>query len=137
MNIKRNKRWRLCADFKLQGSLCMRVAAYWMICQLSIFGTLLVFVFLHQGSTGPETVWQMLTPALIVSTIVLPLMMLDLLVFSNRFAGPLWNFRRKLENFVETNQFDEVRFRRGDFFQDLSENFNKLCEKTRVEKSSG
>ena len=54
-------------------------------------------------------------------------MLLDQLILSNRFAGPLLNFRRKFERLVKEGVAEKVRFRKKDFYRDIEENYNLLC----------
>ncbi len=127
-----NKRWRLVADSKLQGNLCIRVAIYWFLCQLTIYGTMFGFAYLEGSETND--LQHLMIPALIASLVLLPAVVVDMISFSNRFAGPLHNFRRRFEVFAKTGEIEEIRFRKGDFFPDLQENFNQLrCRKPDVE----
>ena len=80
------------------------------------------------------TLSQYITPALFVSSLALPLALFDLILFSNRFAGPMLNFRRKFNELVEHETAETMHLRHGDFYPDLAENFNKLRDKIQSEK---
>jgi hypothetical protein len=134
-NNSNYKRWRLIADPRIQGTLCLRVAVYWVLCQLTVFGTMFGFAFL-EGS-GSEGFQHLVIPAMIASGVVLPAVIVDMISFSNRFAGPLRNFRRRFDDFATTGEFEEIRFRKGDFFPDLQENFNRIAsQQIRVESAT-
>jgi signal transduction histidine kinase len=129
----KRRRFRVVADLKLQGSLCLRVAIYWIICQCAFVATILGFSGLEAMGEPTEVVqtpWRFLIPAIVVSSFLLPVVLLDLLVFSNRFAGPLVRFRRYLKQLAGGKIPDhELRFRHKDELGDLSVNINKLQER--------
>jgi hypothetical protein len=125
--VKSEKRWRLVADPKIQVWLCFRVVAYWVICQITILGTFLAFAFLENGSHGGSfDIWNLVVKSLVVSALVIPVIIYDMLSFSNRFVGPVHNFRNKMKQLVETGETSEIVFRKGDFYPDLRENMNEL-----------
>ena len=126
---KQNRRYRLIADVKLQGLLIVRVIAYWFTCQLMMVGTMLGFAFLQGPSEGiSAAVKTLMVPAIFVSAMVLPIAIFDMLVFSNRFAGPMLNFRRKFRELAQEGTTGHVHFRAGDYYPDLRENFNQLLD---------
>ena len=65
-----------------------------------------------------------LTSGLALVTIVVGGLML-----SNRVAGPLYRFRTHLERIAESGAFDEVTFRKGDFFPELAQTFNRYMKR--------
>lgn len=90
-----------------------------------MIGTILGFAFITDSSGTGEAI----VPAFIVSTLVLPIMMFDMVVFSNRFAGPMLNLRRKMKQLAETNLSEKIEFRDGDFYRELRDSFNEIREK--------
>jgi signal transduction histidine kinase len=62
-----------------------------------------------------------------------------MLIFSNRFAGPMVNFRRQLKQFAKNGNSNRIKFRTGDFYQDINDNYNEICERIEAERreSSG
>ena len=124
-----DKRRRVFADMKVQGGLCLRIAMYWFICQLAVVGTILGFASLESPAAVHGSVTRFLGPALFVSALVLPFVLLDVLVFSNRFAGPLLSFRREFKRLGAGQPTQEIRFRRGDHFAELCEDFNRVRDK--------
>ena len=125
---KKHRRLRVFADFQTQTAICFRTIIYWVVCQLSIFGTIWFLAGLDGPGGASGSVTRFLVPAMIVSTCLLPLALLDQLIFTNRFAGPLMNFRRKFSAFVNDGVAEEINFRRKDYYRDLQDNFNKLCK---------
>lgn len=130
------RRFRVFADAQMQTSLCIRIVIYWVVCQLSIFATISLLASLDgpAGSLGDVT--RFIVPAAIVSSCLLPLVLVDQLVFSNRFAGPLLNFRRKFARFVKEGAVEKVNFRTNDLYQDIQENYNELCERFTFENET-
>ncbi len=138
MKKRKNKRWRLVVDVKIQLLLCARIVVYWMVCQITMIAAILGYAVLLDGSTSDSTgsLWRLLIPALTVSSLMLPIMLFDMVAFSNRFVGPIFNFRRKFKQFVEQGSADEMTFRNKDFFPDLCDNFNKLRNQSTCTVSS-
>jgi hypothetical protein len=123
-----NRRWRFWADKTIQGRLVFRLAIYWATCQFALVGTMVGMSFLMMGSpnSGTGSIWNLIVPGVIVSLLVLPFAIYDLVVFSNRFTGPMMRFRRHVAELAESGTADEIHFRPADFYLDLSENFNKI-----------
>lgn len=125
MNCNRNSRWRLLADLRIQGPLLLRLVFYWMLFQIAQVGTIALFSYLSEGS-GSGFDLKLLIPSVVVSALVLPFAMLDMLKFSNRFIGPMLNLRKKLRTLAIGGAADPVRFRPGDFYIEMSEDFNQI-----------
>ena len=121
----RDKRWRLVADPKLQGVLCIRVAIYWVLCQLTVYGTMFGFAYLEGSKT--DDLKHLMIPALISAVVLLPVVVVDMITFSNRFAGPIHNLRKRFTHYAKTGVVEEIRFRSGDYYLDLQENLNQIC----------
>ena len=62
---------------------------------------------------------------LVIPNIVTPLTF----VFSHRVTGPIYQLKRRLEDFNDGKELRPVKFRPKDFFISLSEEFNKFAEK--------
>jgi len=92
-------------------------------------GTILGIAFLEGPTGNSASIGRFIVPALVVSSLVLPIALLDILMFSNKFAGPILNFRRRFKELVDNGTCEDVRFRPGDYYRDLSDNFNKLRTK--------
>jgi hypothetical protein len=131
MKKKRDRRWRFWADKTIQGRLAIRLAFYWFACQFAMVATIVGMSILMQGSTstGVGSIWSLIVPAVIVSIMVMPFAMYDLIAFSNRFTGPIMRFRRQFARLAESGTTDEIHFRPADFYHDLSENFNRIRSK--------
>lgn len=123
----KNRRWRLFADAKIQGIVCLRIVVYWLACQIAVFATIAALASLNGAAPDADaSVVRFFVPALFVSMCILPLALFDALAFTNRFTGPLLNFRQKFHKLAAAEDVDPLKFRQGDYFPDLEDNFNRL-----------
>ncbi|MDA7858428.1 hypothetical protein N9B31_04485 [Mariniblastus sp.] len=105
-SIRKN---RLLVDWKFQGALCLRVSFYWLLCQTTLVATMLGFLALeaqadlhpYDGSASP---WRFIMPAIVGSSVFLPLVLLDNLRMSNRIARSFEQFRNTLNQLCERQQ---------------------------------
>ena len=132
----RNRR-RFFVDFKVQGALMLRSVTYWGFCLLSIS----VMLIIWRVVSGPPQlfrdhfveVWQRFAPALVASCLLLPLVLMDSVRLSNRFAGPIFRLRRCMKALVRGEQVQPIHFREGDFWHDLADDFNVLAARLSLE----
>lgn len=64
----------------------------------------------------------------IVGLVVLVVMSIGGILLSHKIAGPLYRFCQDLKK-LEKNNLKEIKFRKGDFFLEVSEEFNKFLER--------
>ncbi len=130
--FKKDLRRRLFVDAKLQGTMMARVAMYWVMSQFMTA----VLLFGLKAITGGEHLadeMSQLTRCAIFSTICfLPLAAYDILRLSHRFAGPIVRFRRAMSELGNGRRVEPIRFRDGDYWEDLAASFNAVLK--RVEK---
>jgi hypothetical protein len=131
MTKVKNRRWRKIALPKLQGVLCLRVCVYWIVCQIMVLGTLLGLAFL-EGSIEFQRMTHYIIPAMFVSTLAMPLAFVDMINYSNRFAGPILNFRHRLREMVEGNP-TKISVRSRDYFTDMASNLNEISTRLQSE----
>ena len=123
---KTSRRWRLMASVPIQGGLVVRLFLYWCLFQFSVFATIALFSFLTNGeSSGTSLFW----PAMIVSFMILPMVMLDLMRFSNKFAGPIVNISNKMKKMASSETVETINLRPGDFCMDLADHVNQVALK--------
>lgn len=65
-------------------------------------------------------------PAILASVILLPLFVYDMLKATNRIAGPVYRVRSEIRRVVAGESIAPIKFRDGDSFQELAEEFNAL-----------
>lgn len=138
MSRIKQARKQLFIDPKVQGALVLRVALYWVVCLMTLTLMLLCWRIL----TGParmfythfDEMWFHYGPALIASFLLLPLVILDIVRLSNRFAGPLVRLRRSMRALARAEDVRPIHFREGDFWQEFADEFNAIRD--RVERLS-
>ncbi len=131
MSDKKKMRKRLFVDLKVQGALVLRVVSYWIVCVT----TLALMLLCWQILTGPaqmfhahlDEMWGYCGPALAASFVLLPLVLVDVVRLSNRFAGPLLRLRRSMRELARGEQVEPLEFRDGDFWQGLAGEFNAVA----------
>lgn len=135
-------RKKLFVDPKVQGALVVRVGLYWLVCLITLTLMLLCWRIL----TGParlfythfDDMWFNFGPALIASFVLLPLVVVDIVRLSNRFAGPLVRLRRSMRALARGEEVQPIRFREGDFWQEFADEFNAVLSRVQeLEKVKG
>lgn len=66
------------------------------------------------------------SPGVIASIILLPLVIYDMLVSTNKVAGPIYRLRKEMRTVIDGEEVNQLKFREGDAFQELAEDFNEL-----------
>jgi hypothetical protein len=135
---KKRLRKHLFVDPKVQGALIVRVTLYWVVCLISLMLTLLCW----QMVVGPaqpfhahlSDLWSGYGPALVASLLLLPLLLADVIRFSNRFVGPLLRLRRSMRELARGEYVEPLEFRGADFWQEIAHEFNAVrnCVQTSV-----
>lgn len=126
-------RKRLFVDSKVQGALVIRAVGYWFFCLL----TMALAIMLWRVWTGParlfysqfDELWQWYGPAAVASLMVLPLVVVDVVRLSNRFAGPLYRLRREMRKLAAGESVRALKFRDGDFWMEFADEFNAIANK--------
>jgi len=140
MESKKHLRKRLFIDPRVQGALVMRVIMYWAFCLLTITIMLLCWRIFTGTSrifyTHFEAMWFHFGPALIASFLLLPLVVVDVIRLSNRFAGPLLRLRRSMRELANGEHVEPIYFRSDDFWQELADEFNSIAVRVQDKRYS-
>ncbi len=126
------RRRRLFVDSKVQGALLLRVFFYWVVCLITITLMLLCWSILRTPRmfyTHFDDMWFHYGPALIASFILLPMVLVDIIRLSNRFAGPLMRLRREMRALARGEEVRAIHFRESDFWQEFADEFNVIAAK--------
>ncbi len=135
-------RKQLYNDSKVQTALLARVVLYWCAYLIAVAAFILVWRIV----TGParvfythfEDMWFHFGPAVVVSFLLLPLVLWDMLKLSNRFVGPLTRLREHFRMGANGQEVPPIHFREGDFWHEVSEEFNAMvAEIQRRETADG
>ena len=137
MASKKSLRKQFFVDPKVQGALLWRVVLYWFTC----LATMIIMLLCWRIVTGParilynqfDEMWFYYGPAFIVSLVVLPLVLIDLVRMSNRFAGPMLRLRRSMRALARGEHVEPIRFREKDFWRDFAEEFNAVVARVQGE----
>jgi hypothetical protein len=130
--VRLTPRKRYLVDSKLQGALMVRTFGYWCF---GVLATGLVLL-LWQVATGPHRpfieyfslheVAQRYGAVVVASMLLLPILLLDVLITSNRFAGPLYRMRRSMRALANGEHVQPIVFRDGDFWHEIAAEFNAV-----------
>ncbi len=138
---KKSPRQRFYVDPKVQGALAVRVVLYWLTCLV----TVALMLLLWQIVTGPARLfythlgdlWFFHGPALVASLILLPMVVIDMIRFSNRFAGPLFRLRRSMRALAAGEPVEPLQFRDSDFWQEFAQQFNAVAARVEAAEAAG
>lgn len=125
-------RKQLFVDRRVQGVLMVRAVLYWIFCLTTMVLLLLCWRILTEPSqwfsSHFEDLWYQIGPALAVSFVMLPIVLIDVVRVSSRFAGPVHRLRRSMRELAAGQEIEPIRFREDDFWHDFAEDFNRLVE---------
>jgi hypothetical protein len=125
------QRSRLLVDPKVQWSVAGRVGLHWiafLFCLLTI-GMMVQFLLAAGTESFGVALHDSLVnqlPILAVMLMLLPVFLRDTLKLSNRFAGPMYRLRSELANLANDQPASPVKFRTGDFWQEVAGDFNHV-----------
>ena len=130
-------RKQLFVDPKVQGALVLRVLLYWAVCLITVTLMLLCWSILRTPRmfyTHLDDMWFHYGPAPIASFVLLPMVVLDIIRVSNRFAGPLVRLRRSMRALARGEHVEPIKFRKGDFWQEFADEFNAVAARFQRER---
>ena len=120
-----HKRRQKFVDRQVQGTIVLRTATYWVLCMF----TLGLMLFVWQILSGPaepflahlNTMWHQYGPVAIASFLLLPILIIDIVGLSNRFAGPVYRLHRSLRQLANGEPASPVNLRDNDFLNHQNE----------------
>jgi hypothetical protein len=126
------RRRQLFVDARLQGALILQVSLYWFYCLLTVAMLALIWiVFVKRPLSSADLfqeLWMSCGPALLGSVLLLPLVLLDCIRVSNRFAGPMLRISREMKALADGKIARPVRLREGDFWLNFAEDWNQVLQ---------
>lgn len=134
----RNQRKRFFVDRQVQGALVRRAVVYVLlvVVLIALLSTLCIAVIEGPLSVTQlaELMWARLGPAWVATILLIPIIVIDCIRLSNRFAGPMLRLRRAMKDAGAGKDVSLVRIRKGDFWYEFAEDFNRmLLEKKAAE----
>ncbi len=130
MSSMKHLRTHLLVDPKIQGTLVVRVLLYWA---LGLIGMTMMLLFWRMlvGPGGKfhsdfDEMWFYYEPALIASALLLPLVIMDVLRFTNQMVGPLLRVRRSMRALARGECVEPIEFRGTDYWKEIADEFNAV-----------
>ena len=143
MGKKQNshKRLKVFIDRDVQGTIARRFLFHWCALAFCLFVmTAVVHVLsspLESAETQMNSYMQKHGQVFLVLLMLTPAFLWDSIKLSHRFAGPILRLRRSMEQAGNGETVRHVKFRDGDFWDDLASNFNKVLDRIEeAEKTS-
>lgn len=131
------RRRQILVDGKLQGTLVFHAMLYWLYCLLTVSVIATIWIVFSKRPSGSselfDELWTNCGPALLGSIMLLPLVLLDCLRQSNRFAGPMQRLHRAINELADGETPRHIKLRKDDFWNDFAESVNRLID-TQVAK---
>ena len=120
----------------VQGALIIRFVGYWVVyCLLSVVVGIAI-TYLGNIITGSQIgVRESLKdqiPFLISAFVLMPILVNDLVRFSQRFTGPICHLQNEIRRFNSGEEIKPIQFRKADFWQELPIEFNEFVQKLRA-----
>jgi hypothetical protein len=136
------KRRKYFVDRDLQSALISKIIRYWIAGLTAVGGlTMLGWLFVWPGIgafVGPDAIMTSVLPvfvvAVVVSLLIMPFVVIDLIRFSNRFAGPLIRLRRAMHDLAAGKPVEPLRFRKDDLCADIAVAFNRILARIEFAK---
>ncbi len=126
------KRKRFWIDSNVQGAMLVRLFWYWFFFVVAVAQVLLCWQIFNEPD-GPfwthfnyGRLWQQHGSVVIASLLLLPLLMIDAVIFSNRFTGPVYRLRRCIRALANGERVQPITFRKNDFRPEMADEFNAL-----------
>ncbi|MEX0938361.1 MAG: hypothetical protein WDZ59_10925 [Pirellulales bacterium] len=124
-------RRRFLVDRQVQGAVIGRAAMYWIFFALSIAGWVVCWQMIYNSleitSTGFRGLWMQFGPALAASLLLLPVVLIDAVRMSNRFAGPMFRLRQAMNQLANGEVVEPLKVRDDDYWSDIVESFNRIA----------
>ena len=142
MNAKDKKalRKKLYVNREVQRTLILRSIMHWYFYMCAILLTVVIFTVIRDPSElALKLVFKSFiyfSPAIIASVILLPLFVWDILKASNKVAGPIHRLRNEMAILVSGHDVKELRFRDGDHWSELADEFNLLAKELMAERKA-
>ncbi|MFK7737249.1 MAG: hypothetical protein AB8B50_14535 [Pirellulaceae bacterium] len=135
-----NARGKLYVDKKVQGALASRIVFHWFvffILSLVSLYTLEYFMGDPALTMGERlsVLWSRYASFVLLMICIIPAFIYDSMKLSNRFAGPMVRLKDSISRLADGEPTPELNFRDGDFWKDVSTEFNRMVEKVKPQES--
>ena len=135
-----NRRRKLFVEPRMQGLLVFKILLYWINAFLTIGLLLAAWNVFTEGPGSSRqlfiNVWNSVGPALFASLVLLPIIVLDSIRWSNRYAGPMVRLHESLRNLADGKDVQPLNFRKGDLWFEMAEQFNRISARMKEGETS-
>ncbi len=115
-----------------QTKLFIRIGVYWFVYQAAMWNFLFVWRLLKEGPGDPLEQYARFVgefyPALICFALVVPILAWDAVRFAHRLIGPIWRFRKTMQEMANGQPVRPIKLRQGDFLLEMKDDFNVMLE---------
>lgn len=148
MKIRKNSRTsKYVNSVLIQGNLMWRFMMYWVVYNIALIVTM----------AGDQLVWRlpdMVTgnssfnfgdflsafgtanrPLFLAMAIFCPLLLWDMMRYTHRIAGPMYRFRKAMEDHINGAPLTKVQLRDGDLMQEFQDTYNKFVAHVELQKT--
>ena len=144
---KPNKRSSRYIDSEIQGNLMLRLIGYWVVYNIALLSTmagsrlvLLVPELLKGNSAmnsgelfsnfGADT-----KPLLFAMAIFCPVLIWDMLRYSHRVAGPIYRFRKSMQEHIDGGDLQTVKLRDDDLLDQFEATYNEFVQHVKQQRA--
>jgi hypothetical protein len=124
------KRRQLFVDSRVQGALVLRLLGYWVVTMITVSAMVLCWRMVSTPArpfaSHVQSLWLHYGSAFVAAILLLPLIVIDCVRTSNRFAGPLYRLRRSMRDLTAGLPVPPIHFREGDFWSEVADDFNAV-----------
>ena len=137
-NEKKTLRKKLYVNRDVQGALILRSVLHWSFYMVAILLVVSIIAVIKDPSRlGFGLLYESFlsfAPAIVASILLLPLFVYDILRSSNRVAGPIVRLQHKMKKLTAGEEIEELRFRDGDHWNEVADEFNALAKQVMKER---
>lgn len=115
-----------------QTKLFVRIAAYWLLYQITLWNFLFVGRLLSEGPGNIVDQFLRFSadfyPMWIAFALLVPVMAWDAMRFTHRLVGPLYRIQRTVQKVADAEPVHHIHLREGDYLLDLKDEFNRMLD---------
>jgi hypothetical protein len=131
--MSKASRSKLVIEPTIQYSLVRQLVIQWTVHIVSAVALLTVLQVLLGGLFRPwqyhfDRIWPLAASLVITLLFLAPSFIMNSLKLSNRFVGPIHRLRQQLRQIAEGQECDQLKFRRGDYWQELASEMERALE---------
>ena len=129
-------RSRLMVDPKIQWPILQRTAFYVSACALYF---MVVLYFSESAQIRDESPSRALLRCVDVLAcwapglfLLIPVIAYDILIFTNRFAGPMYRLQREMRSLIDGDSSHRITLREGDLWPEIADLFNQISDELQI-----